>query len=40
MLDALVGGILNALGVLRVIVFLNKEKLKAESLWWLFNFRF
>ena len=38
MLGATVGGILNILAVIRAIVFLFKEKLKADRLPWLFAF--
>lgn len=38
MLGAVVGGILNALGILRAVVFLNKEKLHADRIAWLAGF--
>ncbi|MBO7251204.1 MAG: YgjV family protein [Oscillospiraceae bacterium] len=38
MLGAIAGGILNAVAVVRAIVFLNKEKLKADRLGWLIGF--
>ena len=38
MLGALVGGILNILATIRAIVFLFKDKLKADRLPWLFGF--
>ena len=38
MLGALVGGILNALGIIRALVFLNKEKLHADRPIWLAGF--
>ena len=38
MLGALVGGILNAVGIVRALVFLNKERLKADRLPWLLGF--
>ena len=38
MLGALVGGLLNIIGVIRAIVFLNKEKLKADNILWLIGF--
>ena len=38
MLGAMVGGILNLVGTVRAIVFLNKEKLQAQRLPWLFGF--
>lgn len=38
MLGALVGGILNAVGIVRALVFLNKEKLKATHPVWLIGF--
>ncbi len=40
MLGATVGGILNILAAVRAIVFLFKEKLKADRLPWLFGFVF
>ena len=40
MLDATVGGILNILAAVRAIVFLSKEKLKADRLLWLWGFVF
>lgn len=38
LLGAMVGGILNLVGTVRAIVFLNKEKLQAQRLPWLFGF--
>lgn len=38
LLGALVGGILNILATIRAIVFLFKDKLKADRLPWLFGF--
>ncbi|MBR3961396.1 MAG: YgjV family protein [Clostridia bacterium] len=38
MLGAVVGGVLNVLATVRALVFLNKEKLKANSIYWLFAF--
>lgn len=38
MLGAIVGGILNVVAAIRAVVFLNKEKLKADRLSWLFGF--
>ena len=38
MLGALVGGILNIIAVMRAILFLFKDKLKADRLPWLFGF--
>lgn len=38
MLGALVGGILNAIGIVRALVFLNKEKLHATRPPWLIGF--
>lgn len=38
LLGATVGGILNILAVIRAIIFLFKEKLKADRLPWLFGF--
>ena len=38
MLGALVGGILNVIAVLRAVLFLFKDKLKADRLPWLFGF--
>lgn len=38
MLGALVGGLLNAVGIVRALVFLNKEKLKATHPVWLIGF--
>ena len=38
MLGALVGGILNILATIRAVVFLFKEKLKADRLPWLISF--
>lgn len=38
MLGAVVGGILNAVGIIRALVFLNKEKLKATRPVWLIGF--
>lgn len=38
MLGAVVGGILNAVGILRALVFLNREKLKATHPAWLAGF--
>lgn len=35
---AITGGILNGLGVLRCIVYSNKEKFKAENKWWFIGF--
>lgn len=38
MLGAIVGGLLNAVAVIRAVVFLNKEKLRADRLPWLLGF--
>lgn len=38
MLGAVVGGILNAVGIVRALVFLNKEKLHADRPVWLAGF--
>lgn len=38
MLGAVVGGILNAVGIVRALVFLNKEKLNATKPAWLIGF--
>ena len=38
MLGAMVGGILNLVGTIRAIVFINKEKLQAQRLPWLVGF--
>ena len=38
MLGAVVGGILNAVGIIRALVFLNKEKLHADRPVWLAGF--
>ncbi len=38
LLGALVGGLLNIVGIVRALVFLNKEKLHAERLPWLLGF--
>lgn len=38
MLGAVVGGILNAVGIVRALVFLNKEKFKATRPVWLVGF--
>ncbi len=38
MLGAVVGGILNAVGVVRALVFLNREKLQATRPGWLIGF--
>lgn len=38
MLDAYVGGLLNLVAVVRAVIFLNKEKLKADRLPWLVGF--
>ena len=38
MLGAVVGGILNAVGIIRALVFLNREKLKATHPAWLAGF--
>jgi hypothetical protein len=38
MLGAVVGGILNAVAFARAIIFLNKEKLHADNLYWLTGF--
>lgn len=38
MLGAVVGGILNAVGIVRALVFLNREKLKATHPAWLMGF--
>ena len=40
LLGAIVGGVLNILATVRALVFLFKEKLKAERLPWLFAFVF
>lgn len=38
MLGAVVGGILNIIATIRAVIFLFKEKLKAEKLFWLYGF--
>lgn len=38
MLGATVGGILNTIGIIRALVFLNKEKLRADHPLWLAGF--
>ncbi len=38
MLGAYMGGLLNAVGIVRAIVFLNKDKLKSDRLPWLIGF--
>ena len=38
MLGAMVGGILNAVGIVRALVFLNRDKLKATHPMWLAGF--
>lgn len=38
LLGAAVGGILNILGVIRAVVFIFKDKLKADSIYWLLAF--
>ncbi len=38
MLGATIGGILNAIAVIRAIIYLYKDKLKAEKLAWLYGF--
>ena len=38
MLGAVVGGVLNVVATVRALVFVNKEKLKANSIYWLFAF--
>lgn len=38
MLNAYMGGLLNAIGVIRAIVFLYKDKLKTEHVLWLIGF--
>ena len=38
MLGAIVGGILNAVAFIRAIIFLNKEKLHADNVYWLIGF--
>lgn len=38
LLGAMVGGILNLVGTVRAIVFINKEKLRADRLPWLLGF--
>lgn len=38
MLGAYVGGLLNLVAVIRAVVFLNKEKLKADRILWLAGF--
>ena len=38
LLGATVGGILNVLAAIRAVVFLFKEKLRADRLWWLLAF--
>ena len=38
MLGATVGGIMNLMAAFRAIVFVNKKRFKAESVWWLIIF--
>lgn len=38
MLGAIIGGILNFIGIIRALVFMNKEKLHAEKPIWLWGF--
>ena len=38
MLGAIVGGILNFIGIIRALVFMNKEKLHADKPIWLWGF--
>lgn len=38
MLGAVTGGILNGIGVIRCIVYYNKDKFKSDKIWWLFGF--
>jgi len=38
MLGAVIGGILNAISAVRAVIFLNKDKLKAEKNIWLYGF--
>ena len=38
MIDAKVGGILNVIAVIRALIFLFKDKLKANSVFWLIGF--
>ena len=38
MLGAMVGGLLNLVGAIRAIIFINKEKLKADHIAWQFCF--
>ena len=38
MLGAMVGGLLNLVGAIRAIIFINKEKLKADHIAWLIGF--
>lgn len=38
MLGAIVGGLLNLIAVVRAVIFLNKDKLKADRLPWLVGF--
>ena len=38
MIGAIVGGILNIISAVRAIIFLNKEKLKSDNLYWFMGF--
>ncbi len=38
MLGAIVGGIMNLIGTIRAIVFMNKQKLRADHIAWLITF--
>lgn len=38
MLGATIGGIMNIIAAVRAIVFVNKKRLRAESIWWLIAF--
>ena len=38
MLGAMVGSILNVLGILRAIVYMEKKRFRSDRLWWVFAF--
>ena len=38
MINAYMGALLNVIGVIRAVVFMNKDKLKADHIFWLFGF--
>lgn len=38
MLGATVGGLMNLIGAIRAVIFINKEKLKADHIAWFFGF--